>query len=329
MQGNISLSECKQHIDEAISALCLDKKEPQGLYRAVDYILSLGGKRIRPVITLIGCSLFSGRDVDAAVMPAVGMEIFHSFTLLHDDIMDRSNLRRGNPTVHKLWGENTAILSGDVMSVLAFECMSKCPVAVLSEVMSVFNRIAMGVMEGQQYDMDFETAGEVSTEDYIRMIKLKTSVLIGGALQIGALCGGADSGEAFRLYGVGESFGIGFQIQDDILDTFGNEALLGKPIGGDIRENKKTWLWTRAMQDGSDEQKKRLIDAGNIPELDFEVKFRKTIEIYNELDICGKAQAEVESYFKEAHNRLDEVAVKEEQKTELRRFLNESIKRDK
>ena len=329
MQGNISLSECKQHIDEAISALELNKKEPVGLYRAIDYILSLGGKRIRPVITLVGCSLFSGRDVDAAIMPAVGMEIFHSFTLLHDDIMDRSDLRRGNPTVHKLWGENTAILSGDAMSVLAYKCISQCPAAVLPEIMSVFNRITMEVMEGQQYDMDFETAGDVSIGEYIRMIKLKTSVLIGGALQIGALCGGASSEEAFRLYGVGESFGLGFQIQDDILDTFGNEVLLGKPIGGDIKENKKTWLWIRAMHDGSEEQRKRLMDAGCIQESDYEVKFRKITEIYNELNIRGKAQTEVEFYFNEAHKRLDMVAAPEERKAELRQFLNKSIKRDK
>lgn len=323
----LSLSECRSLADAVFRRLKLSERAPAGLYRPIDYILSLGGKRIRPTLTLMACNLFS-ESVEQALMPAVGLEIFHSFTLLHDDIMDRSPLRRGKATVHTLWGDNSAILSGDAMSILAYEYVSQCSPAILTEVLSVFTRTAMEVCEGQQLDMDFEAVPGTSMEEYMQMIRLKTSVLMGASLQIGALCGGASCGDALRMYRFGEAFGLAFQIQDDLLDAFGSEKVLGKPIGGDIRENKKTWLWIKAFDDADSIQRERLLQLLQFPDSERDQKFADTIRIFESLSVAEKARKQIALYFETARAALQEVEQPQERKSALLEFLDSLLYRE-
>lgn len=223
------------------------EREPQGLYAPIAYTLSLGGKRVRPALTLMACNLFSD-DLTPAIQPALGIEIFHNFTLLHDDIMDKADIRRGKPTVHKYWNENTAILSGDIMQILAYVLISEAPAAHLKKVLDVFSRTAIEVCEGQQYDMDFENRETVDADAYLEMIRLKTAVLLGCSLYIGAIIGGANENDARNLYQFGVNIGIAFQLKDDLLDVYGNEENFGKKVGGDILCNKKTFLLIHAKK---------------------------------------------------------------------------------
>ena len=259
MQSNIkmyTLAEIDKIVSNGICALDL-KGEPEELYRPIEYTMSIGGKRIRPRLALLVCSLFSD-EIDASqVYPALGLEIFHSFTLIHDDIMDRADLRRGQLTVYKKWNENIAILSGDVMSIQAYEYVSKAPSDKLRAVLEIFSDTARKVCEGQQYDMNYETMPVVTMDDYIMMIGLKTSALIAGAARMGAVLGGADAKSAEALYQYGYDLGLAFQITDDYLDTFGDPAVFGKNIGGDIMNNKKTWLYIEAARLAVGEQKAR------------------------------------------------------------------------
>ena len=222
-------------------------REPRLLYEPIAYSLEEGGKRIRPVALLMACSAFRG-GIDAAKPAAMAIEVFHNFTLLHDDIMDRSDMRRGKPAVHTRWNDNVAILSGDAMMIWAYRLLSQCDEAVLPQLLAVFTDVAVGVCEGQQYDMDFESRDDVTVEEYLRMIELKTAVLLAGALKIGALCGGAEPVQAELLYRFGIDLGMAFQLQDDLLDTYGDPAVFGKPVGGDILVGKKTYLLTTALK---------------------------------------------------------------------------------
>ena len=327
MAAQLTPSQCKTLVDQAILGLRLTDRSPAGLYSPIEYILGLGGKRIRPSLTLISCNLFND-SVSQALMPAVGLEIFHSFSLLHDDIMDRSLLRRGKPTVHSLWGDNSAILSGDAMSILAYEYIVQRPPAFLPEILSIFSRTALQVCEGQQLDMDFESAPGTTMEEYIRMITLKTSVLIGASLQIGALCGGAPGSDALRMYRFGEQFGLAFQIQDDLLDTFGNEEILGKPIGGDIRENKKTWLWIKAFEEAGEKQRAGLTALSQLPASESVQKFAETCRLFRELSIPEKARRQIAFHYEAARAWLMEVQVPQEHKVQLLNFLNSLINRE-
>ncbi len=324
----LSTSQYRLLVDQAIQRLKLSERTPAGLYLPIDYILSLGGKRIRPCLTLMSCNLFSD-SVEPALMPAVGLELFHSFTLLHDDIMDRSPLRRGKATVHTLWGDNSAILSGDAMSILAYEFMAQCNPSILPEVLTLFTRTAMEVCEGQQLDMEFESAPGTTMEEYTRMIRLKTSVLMGASLQIGALCGGAGPDDALRLYRFGEAFGLAFQIQDDLLDTYGSETNLGKPIGGDIRENKKTWLWIKAFEDADASQREELLRLLQLPDDKWEEKLFETINLYSALSIAEKARVQIADYFLMARRALLEVERPLDRKSRLFAFLDSLLNRDK
>lgn len=240
-------SELRDLVNQTIESLPELKARPVELYEPVVYTMGFGGKRIRPVMVLMACQLFK-KEVEAALLPAVGLEIFHNFTLLHDDVMDRADMRRGQPTVHKKWNSNVAILSGDAMFALASSLLCKAPAESLSAVMDSFNSLALGVCEGQQYDMNFETQAEVSMEEYMEMIRLKTAVLLAGALKIGAQMAGAPSDAVYALDEFGTKIGLAFQLQDDLLDLYADEAKFGKKIGSDIRENKKTYLYIKALE---------------------------------------------------------------------------------
>ena len=269
-------------------------KEPRGLYDPLRYMMEIGGKRIRPRLCLTAYSLYKDEFDEKILSPAAALEVFHSFTLLHDDIMDKSPLRRGKPTVWTKWSEDTAILSGDVMSIDSYRRLAKAPSEVLPAVLSLFSQTAAQVCEGQQYDMDFETVRQVSMDEYMKMIGLKTAVLIAASGEIGALIGGASEEDCRRIYDYGYRLGLAFQIADDYLDTFGEEKIFGKPIGGDIINNKKTWLLTRALE--LTEDKDRFFSLMNLP---VETKEQRVAKItfvkaeYNRLEIADAARKEV------------------------------------
>jgi geranylgeranyl diphosphate synthase type II len=273
--------------------------KPKALYEPIDYILSFGGKRIRPVLTMLAYELFGGNVKD--VLPqAAGIEIFHNFTLLHDDVMDNAEKRRGQPTVHKKWNSGAAILSGDAMLVLAYEYIADAPPGKVPKLLRSFNNTALGVCEGQQYDMDFESRWDVTLAEYFTMIRLKTAVLLAGALETGAIM--ADTPEAAReaLYSYGINIGIAFQLQDDLLDLYGNEETFGKKIGSDIIEKKKTFLYLRALEllsDGAQQEElMRALQSSNIEEVK---------RIYDSLDIRQHCEAAIKNHYNKALETLN------------------------
>jgi len=326
----ISLKEYISIVNTEINKNLLDTlPEPKELYDPVKYILSNGGKRIRAVMTLISANMFTN-DLSHAIAPALGMEVFHNFTLLHDDIMDKATIRRGIPTVHLKWDENTAILSGDAMMILANQLIAQAPVTVLLPVLQTFNKTALEVCEGQQYDMNLEqtniSTNDISESEYLEMIKLKTSVLIGASLKIGALCGGASLEQAELLYQYGLNIGLAFQIQDDLLDTFGNEADFGKRIGGDILEGKKTYLLIKALERASKEEStvlKSMINDSNIGEID---KIETIKGIYLATGVKELAETKIESYFEKAQTFLNQLSLNDDN-TKAIKELEASLKK--
>ncbi len=296
------MDELEQLIESQIKLLNLSK-QPEGLYRPIEYVLSMGGKRLRPRLCLMACKLFGG-DVQTAAPVAIGLEVFHNFTLLHDDIMDNAPVRRGKPTVHKVWNENVAILSGDAMLIEAYKLVARAPEKYLSEVLNVFSTTAVEVCEGQQYDMEFESRGDVSINDYINMIRLKTAVLLAGSLKIGAIIAGADSAQAEHLYNFGINLGLAFQLRDDYLDSFGDTAVFGKKIGGDILCGKKTFLLCKAFELADDAQKAELeFWLANKTAPDDE-KIAGVLNIFRKLGVDAQCDAAVGSYCKAAADEL-------------------------
>jgi geranylgeranyl diphosphate synthase type II len=294
---------------------------PAELYEPVRYILSLGGKRIRPALVLLSCDLFSG-GIEPALMPALAIEVFHNFTLLHDDIMDRSELRRGKPTVHIKYSENVAILSGDVMSILANRLMNQAPGAVHQTVQDVFTLTAMQVCEGQQIDMNFEDRLMVTEMEYLNMVELKTAVLIAASLKIGAILGGASEKDSEDLYEFGRNLGIAFQLQDDLLDTFGDPDIIGKKVGTDIVDNKKTFLMIQALDQASPSQKEELSGWLNRKEFDMEEKVQAVVSIFNKLKIKETTVKRISDFYNAAISNLDHLNRSEEKKTELYNFAS-------
>lgn len=310
----------------------LDKNQfhqkPEGLYEPINYILSLGGKRIRPVLLLMGCNLFND-DIAQALPASFAIELFHNFSLLHDDIMDKAPLRRGKPTVHAKYNQNTGILSGDVMLVYAYEFFLQLNDKVkIPAIIKTFNKVAIEVCEGQQYDMDFETRNNVSIDEYMKMIELKTSVLIAGGLKIGAIIGGSSDDDANHLYEFGRNVGIAFQLQDDILDTYGDPKKFGKKVGGDIVQNKKTFLVLKALELGNEEQCYKLSNLMNIDTEDESAKIEAVKSIFNELQIREAAEQLMESYLAKAFAHLKAVSVVEEKKKVLVKLSNELMGRE-
>ena len=302
-------------IDREIEKMGLSSRLPHELYMPVDYAMSAGGKRFRPVICLMACEMFSGSP-DEAITPAVAIEIFHNFTLLHDDIMDKADLRRNKPTVHKKWNENTALLSGDAMMVLSFEQMSSVKPELLPRLLPVFNKTALEVCEGQQLDMNFETTHEVTPQMYMEMIRLKTSVLIAASLKIGALCGGASEKDANLMYDSGINLGMAFQIQDDLLDLYGQQEKFGKKPGGDILLNKKTILPVTAFQMADKETAQRLDNLLKY-ENDPDLKITEIKKIFEILGIRKSIENEATNLYKAAIEKINSTSPGSSSKSDL------------
>jgi len=298
---------------------------PERLYQPISYIMSLGGKRIRPALVLMAADLF-GADLNKAIPAALAIETFHNFTLIHDDIMDNAPLRRGKPSVHEKWGVNNAILSGDVMMVESNKHLSMLDTAVLKDALNTFNATAQGVCEGQQLDMEFEERDFVSIEEYINMIRLKTAVLLGGAMKLGAQVAGATAQEAEQLYQFGENIGIAFQLQDDILDVYGDPEKFGKQVGGDIIANKKTLLLLKLKELAGDSDLLEL-ERQSVSQ-DFENKISNTTLLYNKYNIRELATTEMRNYSEKAFNALSALAVPEERKRELILLSNQLMNRE-
>ncbi|MEP7164172.1 MAG: polyprenyl synthetase family protein [Ferruginibacter sp.] len=305
--------------------------EPHNLYDASQYILGIGGKRVRPVCVLMGNELFDDIDPDAYEV-ATAIELFHNFSLIHDDIMDKAPLRRGMETVHTKYGDATALLAGDVMLVAAYDCINKIKPLHLQQIISLFNKTAKEVCEGQQLDMDFEKKESVSFEGYERMITLKTSVLLAASMQMGAIIGGAGSGNQQHLYEFGKKLGIAFQLQDDYLDAFGDPEKFGKQPGGDIISNKKTFLMIHALDVANDAQLKMLtglLKQVPVDETEKVNKINAVLKIFRDCKVDAWAQALKDKYYAEAMKHLDDIAVLAARKTELEVLAKYLLQRDK
>lgn len=307
--------ELKNIVNRAILNLTFDD-EAARLYDPVRYILSGGGKRLRPVMSLMAANIFSEK-VEPAILPAVGLEIFHNFTLVHDDIMDNSDMRRNAQTVHRKWNLSQAILSGDVMAFIANECIAQSPGSVFHRVFQVYNRIATGVCTGQQMDMDFEKTTFVSMDNYIRMVELKTAILIAGGMKIGAIIGGASDRDADIVYAYGRNLGLAFQVQDDLLDTYGDPKIFGKKIGGDIISNKKTVLLIKALENASGEKLKRLQNLLTLKDFDPDEKIASVREIYDELGIKESAEVMANKYIEDAFSNFERLEIDASRKEPL------------
>lgn len=294
-------------------------KEPKNLYTPVDYILQLGGKRIRPILTLMAADIFSG-DFKKAMPAALAIEVFHNFTLVHDDIMDDAPLRRGKETVHEKWGLNTGILSGDVMLILAYQYFENYEADVFQKLAKLFSKTALEVCDGQQLDIDFETRNDVTIEEYLNMIRLKTSVLVAAALQMGAIVAKSDKKNANLIYDFGLNLGIAFQLQDDFLDTFGDPETFGKQVGGDIIENKKTFLYLKALELANPEDKEKLSHFYHQKLEENSVKITEVTRVFEKYDIPTTIQALINDYTQRAFNTLTGLNVSETDKNQLKEF---------
>ena len=316
----------KKIIDSSLVNLSYNS-ESERLTDPVKYVLSIGGKRLRPVLALMACNLFSDK-IDEAVIPVTGLEIFHNFTLVHDDIMDKASMRRGFPAVHGKWSLNQAILSGDIMAFMTNDCFLQSPPHLLQKIFRVFNKAAIEVCVGQQIDMDFEKATIVSQDEYIRMIELKTAVLIAASVKIGALFGGADDKEAENIYEFGRNLGLAFQIQDDILDTYGDMKVFGKVSGGDIIAGKKTFPYVKAMEISTSDQRKRLQELYSAETSEPETKIKIVTEFYDQLNIRHISETLVGDYLRSALGALEKAGVPNERKEEMIRITESLAGRD-
>ncbi|MET4081839.1 geranylgeranyl diphosphate synthase type II [Pedobacter sp. UYP30] len=320
------IEELQQLLEKSIKNLAFPAA-PNRLYDPIKYILSLGGKRIRPLLVLMSTELF-GKDAAESIHAAMAVEIFHNFTLVHDDIMDNAPLRRGKETIHKKWDVNTAILSGDVMMVEANKHIAKVNTSYLKEALDTFNNTAQGVCEGQQLDMDFEARNDVSIDEYLNMIRLKTAVLLGGALKLGAVLAGASKQDANLIYQFGENIGIAFQLHDDILDVYADPKKFGKQVGGDIIANKKTYLLLKAIELAKGEQKETLDKWMATKYVDIKEKLAQVKRIYDELEIDKIAKEQMDFYLQKALHIFDEINVSDDRKAGLLILTNQLITRD-
>lgn len=300
-------------------------KEPKNLYEPIHYILQLGGKRLRPILAIMTCDLFGG-NAKKAFDAALAIEVFHNFTLIHDDIMDSAPIRRGKETVHIKWNENTGILSGDAMMILAYQCIETYEPTVFKELMVLFSKTALEVCEGQQLDIDFETRSDVTIPEYIEMITNKTSVLVAAAMKMGAIIAEVDKEEADKIYDFGLNLGLAFQLQDDYLDTFGDQATFGKQIGGDILENKKTFLYLKALEVCNSGDKETLLKFYSGIN-SFENKVEDVTQLFKNNNISEITIQEIEKYSNKAFKVLEKLAISAEKKAVLRNFGLDLMKR--
>jgi len=308
------------HLNEKVQL-----KEPENLYVPIKYILDLGGKRLRPILTLMTCDLFGG-DSKKALDAALAIEVFHNFTLIHDDIMDNAPIRRGKITVHEKWDSNTAILSGDAMMIMASQLLETYESSLFKPLVQLFNKTALEVCEGQQYDVDFETRNDVTIPEYLKMITFKTSVLVAAAMKMGALIAEADEKESVAIYNYGLNLGIAFQLQDDYLDTYGDSETFGKQIGGDIIENKKTFLYLKALEKSNSEEKLRLFELFN-SNINSEDKIREVKSVFTKNLIPEIVKEQIQVYTDKAFECLSELSVSEEKNQILKEFGLNLMKR--
>ena len=322
----LDFTDAQQLINEHLKKLELTG-EPVELYEPIRYILSIGGKRMRPALVLMSCSLYTD-SVEHAILPALGIEVFHNFTLVHDDIMDQSVIRRNKPTVNDKWNENIAILSGDAMSILSYKYICQSPAGLLKDVIDLFTVTALKVCEGQQFDLNFEADMQVAVKDYIRMIELKTSALIAASLKLGAILGRAPDDDRYHLYEFGRDLGIAFQIRDDYLDIFGDPDKFGKRIGNDIVTNKKTYLMIMALELARGNQRNELIRLLQNRETTPEEKISSVKRIYTRLDVGKITQSKEKQYYDRALQSLSRVSVEPEKKESLLRFAGKLMERE-
>jgi len=323
----LTSNEILQKVNHCLDNLHYDRK-PASLYEPIQYVLSIGGKRIRPVLMLLGYNLWKEQPEDI-LMPAVGLETYHNYTLLHDDLMDNADVRRGHETVHRRWDANKAILSGDSMLVLAYQRMQQVPADKLPAVLDLFTVTALEIGEGQEYDMSFETRNDVTEDEYIEMIRLKTSVLLACAMKIGALLADAPQEDADRLYRLGEQIGLAFQLQDDLLDVYGDPEVFGKAIGGDITSNKKTYMLINAFNRANAQQRQELERWISAKEFNRQEKVAAVTRLYDEIGIRQLCEEKINYYFELANQTLAEVHVPEERKQPIRAYMDELLHRDK
>lgn len=320
-----SIEQLQDLVNKAINNTQYTEK-PAELYEPISYLMQLGGKRMRPVLVLVSTELFGGQ-VSKALDAAIGIEIFHNFTLMHDDIMDKAPIRRGKPTVHIKWNESAAILSGDVMFVEAYKLMIKVDDSILRDVLAIFSETASGVCQGQQSDMNFESREDVSLAEYLEMIRQKTAVLLAGSMQIGALIGGASKDQAKLLYEFGENLGLAFQLQDDILDVYGDPEKFGKQVGGDILSNKKTFMLIKAKELATGKISDELnhwLDRNDNPS----AKVASITNIYNQLKVRDLAENVMQDYVQKALYALDKIEVESSKKALLKGFAEQLLIRE-
>lgn len=303
----LSFTDILQQVETEIQSLRFDYP-PKSLYEPVKYILALGGKRLRPALTLMACNLYTD-DIKEAIVPALGFEVFHNFTLLHDDLMDKADMRRKKPTVHKVWNENTAILSGDAMLIAAYQLIGKTNPSYLKEVLELFTATALEICGGQQYDMEFESREDVSEEEYMEMIRLKTAVLLAGCLKAGAIVGNAPAADAEKLYQFGINIGLAFQLQDDLLDVYGDPATFGKNIGGDILCNKKTFLLINAFNRATPELQNDMKEWMEKVSFQPEDKIAFFTDVYNRLGIRELTEEKMQAYYNKGMACLESISV--------------------
>ena len=317
--------ELLKKVNEALDNVVYDR-QPASLYDPIKYVLSIGGKRVRPVLTMLSYNLY--KEDPLSIMPqAIGLETYHNFTLLHDDLMDHADMRRGHETVHKKWDANRAILSGDTMLLQAFERVEDCDPAKLPAVFKVFIQTTLEIGEGQQLDVEFETRNDVTEDEYIEMLRLKTSVLLACACKVGAIMADAPAEDIENMYKFGEKLGLAFQLQDDLLDVYGNPAVFGKNIGGDITSNKKTYMLINAVNRANPAQREQLMKWINAKEFDRNDKVKAVTELYNEIGIRKLCEQKIEEYYQESLVNLAKVNLPEERKAELKAYAAEMMKR--
>ena len=317
--------ELLKKVNEALDNVVYDR-QPASLYDPIKYVLSIGGKRVRPVLTMLSYNLY--KDDPLSIMPqAIGLETYHNFTLLHDDLMDHADMRRGHETVHKKWDANRAILSGDTMLLQAFERVEDCDPAKLPAVFKVFIQTTLEIGEGQQLDVEFETRNDVTEDEYIEMIRLKTSVLLACASKVGSIMADAPAEDVENMYKFGEKLGLAFQLQDDLLDVYGDPAVFGKNIGGDITSNKKTYMLINAVNRANPAQREQLMKWIDAKEFDRNEKVKAVTELYNEIGIRELCEQKIEEYYQKSLVYLAKVNLPEERKAELKAYAAEMMKR--
>ena len=317
--------ELLKKVNEALEALTYDR-QPMSLYEPIRYVLSLGGKRVRPVLMMLAYNLFR-EDPERIMTQAIGLETYHNFTLLHDDLMDHADMRRGHETVHKKWNPNQAILSGDTMLLQAFERIEACEGDKVKDVFATFLQTTYEIGEGQQLDVEFETRNDVTEDEYIEMIRLKTSVLLACAVKIGAILAGASVEDQHNLYKFGEQIGLAFQLQDDLLDVYGDPKVFGKNIGGDITSNKKTYMLINAVNRADEAQRQELMGWINAETFDRDEKVKAVTALYDQIGIRQLCEQKMEACYAEAQRYLAQVSVAEDRKAELKAYAAAMMKR--